>query len=447
MGLGKTNTIIWTAESLKSRGLIDHCLIVCGVDSLRQNWKNEIKKFSNESCLVLGEKISKKGNISYETVPKRAEQLKNPIEEFFIIVNAATLRNDKFIEAFKKSKNHIGMIAVDEVHKFATKTSQQGGNLLKMTSDFKIAATGTPIINSPISIYVPLAWTENDHATLTNFKAQYCNFGGFNNSQVTGYKNLELLNKEIHNCSLRRTLDQVRDDMPPKTVTTEIIEMSDEHKKFYEAIKMGVKEEADKIELNADNLLALATRLRQATADPGILSTEDITSSKIDRCVELVDELIEQGEKVVVLSSYKDPVHKLAKLLERYHPLVVTGDTKPADADHAVVAFQEDPNEMIIIGTHGKLGTGFTLNAASYMICLDEFWTAAQNNQSFDRIYRVNNTRPAFITVLLCKDTIDEHVHDVAAAKQELSDFMIDGKDNNLARTLRDDLARIIKEL
>jgi len=447
MGLGKTNEIIWTAETLKRRGLIDHCLIVCGVDSLRQNWKKEIQKFSTEDCIVLGEKVSKKGSISYTTIPERAKQLKEPIEEFFIIVNAATLRSDKFIEAFQKSANRIGMIAVDEVHKFATKTSQQGSNLLKLKSDYKIAATGTPITNSPISIYVPLTWTENDYSTLTTYKSQYCEFGGFNDSQIIGYKNLDLLKEEIDSCSLRRTLDEVRDDMPSKMVTTELVEMSDDHKKFYEAIKNGVKEEADKINLNSSNLLALTIRLRQATSCPSILTTEDITSSKVERCVELVEELYSAGEKVVVMSSFKEPVYILAKLLEKYSPLVCTGDIAETQITDNVTKFQNDPNSKILLATHQKMGTGHTLNAASYMICLDEFWTAAQNNQSFDRIWRVNNTRPAFITVLMCKDTIDERVHYVAQKKQDLSDFVIDGVENEVSDSLRAEMMSAIREL
>ena len=62
-GLGKTNEIVWLAETLKHRGLIEHCLIICGVNSLKQNWKKEIRKFSNESVRVLGEKITKHGKI------------------------------------------------------------------------------------------------------------------------------------------------------------------------------------------------------------------------------------------------------------------------------------------------------------------------------------------------------------------------------------------------
>jgi len=158
MGLGKTASIIWYAETLKRRGLIDHCLVVCGVDALRQNWKREINMFSNEGVLVLGEKISKKGKISYASLAERAERLKQPIEEFFVVVNAATLRDKNIIDILRKAKpNRFGLIAVDEVHRFATKTSQQGTNLLKLDSTFKVAATGTLVMNSPLSCYMPLA--------------------------------------------------------------------------------------------------------------------------------------------------------------------------------------------------------------------------------------------------------------------------------------------------
>ena len=447
MGLGKTNEIIWYAETLKRRGLIDHCLVICGVDSLRQNWKKEIQKFSTESVLVLGEKVSKKGKVSYASVDQRAKQLLEPIEEFFVVVNVATLRSDKVVEAFKKSKNKFGLIAVDEAHKISNKSSQQGANLLKLNSPYKIAATGTPIVNSPLSAYLLLSWTDNDKSTLTTYKSNYCEFGGFGGKQVIGYKNLDVLKEEMDSCSIRRTLDQVRDDMPLKTVHYEVIEMSDAHRKFYEAIKEGVKEEADRVELKSGNLLALTTRLRQATACPAILTTQDILSSKLERCVEIVEDLVSQGEKVVILSTFKEPVYQLAKLLEKYKPLVATGDVDDQIAFSRMDQFQNDPISKVFIGTHGKCGTGFTLNAASYMICIDTPYTYSSFSQSTDRIWRVTNTRPAFITVLTCKDSVDERVAAIVENKKELADFLVDGKENSISSGLKDELMKIIKEL
>jgi SNF2 family DNA or RNA helicase len=181
-----------------------------------------------------------------------------------------------------------------------------------------------------------------------------------------------MLHEEIESCSIRRTLKDVRKSMPPKTVETELIEMSDAHRKFYDAIVDGVKSEADKIELKSSNLLALTTRLRQATACPSILTSQDIVSSKIERCIEIVDELISQGEKVVILSTFKEPIYQLSRLLEHYNPLVSTGDTAESVFDDNNVRFQNDPNSKVYLGTFGKCSTGITLNAASYLIALDE---------------------------------------------------------------------------
>ena len=449
MGLGKTNSIIWLAETLKRRGIIDHCFIICEVNSLKQNWKKEIAKFSTESAVVLGEHITRTGSVRYKSMDKRAEQLRDPIDEFFVITNLESLRDDRIIEAFKKSSNKFGMIAFDEAHKAATKTSQQGTNLLKLEAPFKVAATGTLITNNPLSAYVPLSWTGNDQSILTTYKSQYCNFGGIRDSQVIGFKNLEVLQEEIQSCSLRRTLDQVRSDMPPKTVTLELLEPDDAQRKFYEAIKEGVKEEADKIELKSANLLALTTRLRQATACPSLLTTQKVPSCKVDRCVELIQELTSQGEKVVVLSVFKETINDLATKLGQFRFSVNTGDIPDGVVARNVDKFQDDPNEQVFIGTWGKVGTGWTLNAASYLICIDTPYTAAMFDQGTDRIWRVNNTRPAFITVLLCKETIDERVQQIIETKKELGEYLVDGVEFSGGATSRldDELRAILRDL
>lgn len=449
MGTGKTNMIMWLAETLKRRGIIDHCFIICGVNSLKQNWKKEIAKFSTESAIVLGEYTTRTGKTRYRSMDKRAQQLKNPIEEFFVITNLESLRDDRIVEAFKNSENKFGMIAFDEAHKAATKSSQQGTNLLKLDAPFKIAATGTLITNNPLSAYVPLSWTGNDQSILTMYKSQYCNFGGFKDSQVIGFKNLEVLREEIESCSIRHTLDQVRKDMPPKTVNVELLEPDDDQLKFYEAIKEGVKEEADKIELKTSSLLALTTRLRQATACPSLLTTQNISNCKIDRCMELIQELTSQGEKVVVLSMFKETLKELEAKLGQFHYSINTGDTPDAIVASNVDRFQEDPTEQVFAGTWGKVGTGWTLNAAAYMICLDTPYTAAMFDQGCDRIYRVNNTRPAFITVLQCQDTIDERVWQIVETKKELGDYLVDGVETNNFNSskLDDELRSILRDL
>jgi SWI/SNF-related matrix-associated actin-dependent regulator 1 of chromatin subfamily A len=235
--------------------------------------------------------------------------------------------------------------------------------------------------------------------------------------------------------------------MPPKTITYELVEMSDEHRKFYEAIKEGVKEEADRGELKSGNLLALTTRLRQATACPSIVTSQDILSSKIERAVEIAEDLLEQGEKIVIFGTFKEPIYELAKLLEKYKPSVNTGDQDDSEVRRNMELFQNNPAELLFLGTHGKCGTGWTLNAASYMICIDSPWTWSSLSQSADRIWRVTNTRPAIIKVLGCAETIDDRVWEIVEAKKDLADYMIDGKENELSASLQNEMRRILREL
>ena len=74
-GLGKSLQIICAAEELKKQKGIEHCLIICGINTLKQNWKREIEKFSHESCRIIGERINSKGKTTYAPIKDRAEEL------------------------------------------------------------------------------------------------------------------------------------------------------------------------------------------------------------------------------------------------------------------------------------------------------------------------------------------------------------------------------------
>ena len=446
-GVGKSLEIILFAETLKKRGIIDHCLVITGIAGLRGNWEREIAKFSTESVITIGKYITRTGTTRYHPMAKRAEQLKNQIEEFFVLLNVESLRDPKIIEAIKKSENTFGLIAFDEAHRIGAPNTSQYNNLMKLDADFKVAATGTLIVNNPASAFPSLKFTDNDHATLTNFKAQYFEFGGFGDKQVVGYKNLETLREEIDNCSIRRTLYDVRTDIPQLIIDTEYLEMEEDQQKFYEAIKEGVKEEADKIDLKATNLLALTTRLRQATACPSALTSQPIESIKVIRTLDFIKEVISQGEKVVVFSMFKEPLNQLAvKLRElNYKFTLNTGDVNDDVVMRNVTEFQKNSESQVFLGSFSKMGAGYTLNSSMYLICIDTPYTFALFEQGYQRIYRVNNTRPAYVKVLVCKETIDERVQEIVATKKDLSEYLVDGKeDSTLSSGLQNELRNII---
>ncbi len=440
MGLGKTMQIIHIAEELKAQKGIEHCVIICGINALKSNWESEIHKHSDLGCRVIGKKVSKKGRISYTTLKERTEEIKHKIEEFFIVTNIETLRSDEFVDAFLNSENKFDMIVEDEAHKTKDASSLQGKNFLKLTNaTYQIAATGTLLLNGALDAYVPLKWLGVEHCSNTMYKSYFCTFHPKIRGMITGFKHMDILKDQIAECSLRRTKQEVLKDLPPKTYIEEYIDMTDEHKKFYEDVKEGIRDEVDKVKLNRTSLLARITRLRQVTSCPQVLtSNAKITSNKIDRCIDLIQNIVAQGDKVVVMSNFKESINLLDKLLKDIPHVVCIGDTPEGKIECNKDKFQNDDNCKVMLCTWQKMGTGHTLTAANYMIHLDTAWTWGLYEQTCDRIYRIGAKKPVFIYNLICKDTIDEVVYQIINRKKNISDTVIDND------TLDDDMVNLI---
>ncbi len=428
-GLGKTLQTIYIAQELYEQGKIEHCLIICGVDSLRSNWQKEIEKHSNLSSIIIGNRITNRGTISYEGLSYRVGQLQNKIDEFFIITTLTTIRNDDIVKALNSGVNNVGLIVLDECHKCKDSQSQNAKHLIELDAPYKMAMSGSLIVNNPLDCYVALKWINVEKSTLTNFKKFFCIFNEAL-MQYKDFKNIDVLKEELASCSLRRLKDEIL-DLPKKNIINEYVDMDDTHRKTYYNVVNGVKDEIDKVSLHINNLLGVIVRLRQATSCPQILTTNNVVSSKIIRCLELVDELLSNNtEKVVIFSGFKDTCDDLYNYLKQYNPLVITGDTKE-DLQGLIDVFQNDNEHRVIIATYQKLGTGVTLNRARYMIFIDCPWTSSDYIQACDRIYRIGTTKPVFIYNLINVGTIDERVIELINDKKALSDYIVDDKIEN----------------
>ena len=425
-GLGKTAQIIELVDILK----IKHCLIICGVNSLKYNWVNEIAKFSNLTCNVLDEGVSKTGKFIKLSVNDSIAKLKSNIKETFVIINREKLAGKDFLKSFNSSKTKFDMIVVDECHKFKNPSSKSGKVLLKLEAPHMIALSGTMIMNAPEDSYVPLKWTKQITSNFSQFKSFYNIYGGFANKEVVGHKNLELLQNLIESCSLRRMKSDAL-DLPPKNFIDEYVELLPEQKRLYAEVKKGILDELNKIDvpkIGFTQELSLCIRLRQITACPSMLSTEISESAKIERAKDIVEQAINQKDKIVIFSTFKQTVYRLADELKQYGVVVATGDQNDIEIDEAKNRFN-DKDINVFIATWQKMGTGHTLTQASYMIFIDTPWTQADINQISDRIYRIGQTKPCFIYTLIAKDTYDERVKRITEYKGKLSDYLIDKKE------------------
>lgn len=432
MGLGKTKTAIDIACARKHKFNYEHCLIVCGVNTLKWNWVNEIHTHSNEDGWILGQRTTRGKVVKIGSTKDKLTDLQHLFDNprdlpYFIITNIESFRDKDIADTVKKlcEKDIISMCVFDEAHKCKNPQSQQTKGFIKCQPKVKIAMTGTPIMNSPLDLFIILKWLGFENHSYTAFKNHYCILGGFGGYEVLGYKNVKELTDSLQDIMVRRLKTDVF-DLPEKTYIEEYVEMLPKQEILYKEVKANIMSNIDMIDKAIDPLASLI-RLRQVTGYPGILSSEIQESAKLDRLEDLVDEAIINGQKVVIFSNWTQMTGViLNRLSKKHNGVLITGDTKDYVRQLNVEDFQNDPECKFILGTIGAMGTGLTLTAGTVVIFVDEPWNKALFDQAVDRCHRVGTTNNITIYSLMCKGTIDERVHELIYKKGAMSDAIVD---------------------
>jgi SNF2 family DNA or RNA helicase len=422
-GLGKTKQALDIAVARKHK--MRHCLIVCGVNNLKWNWYKEVEIHTNEKAHILGSRVNRKGKTVIGSSAERLADLKQIHDEYFLITNIETLRDKEIQGQIKKMCNEgiIGMTIIDEIHKCKNSQSKQGKAIHCCCSYYRLALTGTPLMNNPVDLYNVLKWLEVENHSLTYFKNLYCEMGGFGGYEIIGYKNLDQLENSLNKNMLRRRKEEVL-DLPPKIYTDELLDLDSSQDKLYRDVTNQIIEDIDRIMLLPNPLTELI-RLRQVTSNPNILTSKNITNVKYDRILDILESTT---DKVIIFSNWTKVINPLYIKLSSlgYNPALVTGETK--DPISEMNKFQSDNTCKVILGTTPALGTGYTLTAANTVIFIDEPWSKAIKDQAEDRCHRIGTKGTVNIITLICKDTIDERIHQIIKDKGELSDRIVDGK-------------------
>lgn len=415
-GLGKTKESIDIAVSRKEE--IGKCLIVCGVNSVKYNWSEEIKIHSDESSIVIDGK----------TVDKRLSQIREWIygNDYFGIINIESLRNEKIMDLIYDScKNEIiGAVIVDEIHKAKNGMCSQGRSVRNLNCKVRIGLSGTPM-NKAEDLWNILTWLRVEKRSFYSFRNRYCIMGGYGGYKVVGHKNLDELNEELNKVMLRRKKEEVL-DLPPKLYKTEFIELTRKQQLLYKEIKQGIVENLESI-MEIPNPLSCTVRLRQLT---GGLFGDD--NPKLDRIKDILDEITESGHKALIFSQWEKVTEVYRNALKEYNPAYIVGDVEVEDRQKEVYRFQNDPECKVAIGTIGAMGTGFTMNKASYVFFVDKKYWEAENRQAEDRAHRIGVDHTVNIIYLVAKNTIDEGIEELLRENKELFDRVIEGKGSRI---------------
>lgn len=439
---------------------IKHCLIIACVNSAKYNWVCDIKKHTNgqEIPYLLGSRKRRGGKIILEG--SSADKLKDlmcghmygdrnedPLP-FFLVMNIEAIRmiNSRHYLIRERlvtliNKGYIGMVVCDEIHHGASPTSKAGKQLLQLkkdTADSKVLwlpMTGTPIVNKPTDVFLPLKLV--DGHTFKNYYSwcqYFCVYGGFGNYQIIAYKNIPELKRMLQANMLRRLKQDVL-DLPPKVRTIEYVENTSYQAKLYDQVVQDMIMHKDEI-VSAVNPMVKFLKLRQVNGSPelvdttlGISNAYLTKNAKMVRLLDLVDTILSNGEKVVIFSNWVESLRTIYKFLAKDHKVCCfTGTMKPEDREAQKQKFIEDSECKIMIGTVGALGTSHTLTVANNVIFYDLPWNPATIEQAEDRCHRAGTTSTVNVYYLISRDTVDEKVYDIIMQKDGVSKYIVDNE-------------------
>lgn len=435
-GLGKTLESIVLARYLKEHNNLKHCLIVCGVNSLKWNWQREIEKFcKNEKGIVLGTRKNSKGKMVSITVEETKKQIENCPEEFFWIINIEKMRastaeikkgtsiinylNDQIMQ------KNLGMIIVDEVHKIKNLQSAQATGLMNLDKSVrKMLMTGTLLVNNPYDLYCPMSICGLINYNKWLFEKKFVIKDDW--GQILGYQNMDELHDILYKSSLRRTKDLL--DLPDKVYKQEWLEFTKEEQDVFDQVTGNKPFNLDKIDEPMETV-AIITRMRQATVAAGLLTSKKVNSTKFERLNDILEEARLNGQKVLVFCPFTEALKLGLEYCKEYRPKLVCGGMG-TKIQEVVDEHENTDGFSVLFAQEATLGVGFTLTNTEICVFLSPPWNRATYDQCSDRIHRIGQKHTVQIIDLLIKDTYDELIYKKLHGKGAMSDVIIDGDES-----------------
>ena len=459
MGLGKTLQGIGTALYKKHHQGIKECLVITPA-SLKYNWPEDIKKFTNETCVVIDGTPAQREEqwfsdaffkiVNYELVVEDFGESR-PIKINIDDSPEQVVKKEKRIEAQKlrkqklskfKNKTHE-IIICDEVHALKNPKSKRSKAVKSLKSRFRMGLTGTPIDGRLEELHSIMDWIiPSLFESKSRFLRRYGETDFF--GALTGYRDIAEVRERIQPFFLRRLKKNVLKDLPDKIYVNRYVTLSNKEKKIYEQIKSG-----EHPSVEGEEAMVMAMRAKQFCDDPMWKSGEiNVPQSKLEAFKELLQEIcIDNMQKLIVFTQYSTMLHKLVEIIEEVglKHLSIYGETDKKVRIDYCKQFNTDPAIDVIIGTEA-MSTGLNMTGGDVVLNYDDNWSPAIMRQREDRAHR--NGRKGNVTVInmICRGTIEERIRDVLYGKESINDEALgDGTDESvLKRMSNDDIAKLL---
>jgi hypothetical protein len=388
-----TSTIIASLETGAKK-----ILIICPA-SLKINWQREYQLYSNKSSYVC--------------------EGKNYSEDAEIVV-----MNYDIIKNFHDAKDHsnsvmlkskFDLVIIDEAHYIQNVQAQRTKliNDLVKNVDRLWLLTGTPMTSRPINYFNLLSLVDSPVAkNWMAYVIRYCagyqfRVGPRKVWNVMGASNLEELRDRTGATILRRLKDDVL-DLPEKIITPVYLRL---RSKNYEELMGEYYNWYEKNPEESKNLSIQFTKLIQVR--------QLIADEKTQHTIELAENIIEQGKKVIIFCNF---TNSLETIYNHFGKVAVRldGSTSKAQRQEAVDKFQGDEKVKVFVGNIKSAGTGITLTAAEAVIMNDLSFLPSDMAQAEDRAYRYGQKNNVLVYYPLYENTLEGIIYDIVNNKKKI---------------------------
>jgi superfamily II DNA or RNA helicase len=433
MGLGKTLQALAHILSEKEAGRLAEPALVVAPTSVVGNWAAEAERFAPKLRVLV---LHGKDRASrYDEIPGAD----------LVITSYALLPRDA--DVLRKQRWHLAIL--DEAQYIKNPKTRAAEAACLLDARHRLCLSGTPMENhlgelwSLFRFLMP-GFLGDEQQFRMRFRTPIENQ---NNSERAA-----LLSARMRPFLLRRTKDQVASELPPKTEVLQTIEFAPAQRDLYETVRAAmdkrVRDELAKRGLARSQIIVLDAllKLRQVCCDPRLLPGDMIpgkrpeaASAKLAHLMEMLEELVEEGRRVLVFSQFTSMLELIEEeLAERGIAWVkLTGDT--TDRRAPVRRFQDGEVPVFLLSLKAG-GVGLNLTAADCVIHYDPWWNPAAENQATDRAHRIGQDKPVFVYKLIAADTIEERIVALQQRKGELASALLEGSDAGWKSLTSDDL-------
>ena len=413
MGLGKTIQVISLILKLKEENKLKNPVLVICPTTLMGNWMKEMQLFAPSLNVA-----------TYHGLDRKLDTKKD-----VILTTYAIMRID--VEEMKNQQ--WGMIVVDEAQNIKNPDTAQTLAIKSLKSDIKIAMTGTPVENRLTELWSIFDFINKGYlGSLKEFQKSYA-------IPIERFKEKSRASKlklSVSPFVLRRlkTDKGVISDLPEKMVMNDYCYLAKSQAILYEKTLNEMMEKISGFTgvNRRGNIFKLITALKQICNHPYQFlksgGTSKDLSGKAEKCIDLVQSIIDNDEKTLIFTQYKEMGDLLTKIIAEEcatDPSFFHGSLTVPQRESLIEDFQSNNDRKVMILSLKAGGTGLNLTSATNVIHYDLWWNPAVEDQATDRTYRIGQDKNVMVHRLITLGTFEEKIDEMLKSKKELADLAV----------------------